>query len=234
MSPILEKIWIHPALLELRWEAKVHSEILKMQESLYTQLLRFAGIQELRIGFHTLTILFEELQSAQERYGWEKRIEACPIVANEYPSQHWRIPVCYELGKDLQSFATSKDMTPKDVIELHSKPFYLLHFYGFLPGFMYLGGLDNRLVSNRKSIPDRRVEAGSVGIGGSQTGIYTLPSPGGWHIIGKTPLNLFEVEKTPPVQPKIGDRISFYPIEKDEFDNLSQLIKSEMYEWRHE
>lgn len=124
------------------------------------------------------------------------------------------IPVCYDptLAPDLDEVAAHAQLTPAQVVELHSAPDYVVHMIGFLPGFPYLGGLDQRLTTPRRSSPRTRVPAGSVAIGGSQTGVYTIDSPGGWQLIGRTAIRLFDVERDPPTQLQIGDSVRFRPV----------------------
>ena len=115
----------------------------------------------------------------------------------------------------------------------HSKP-YTLHFYGFLPGFMYLGGLDERLFSPRKEKPERLIPAGTVAIGGQQTGIYPSDSPGGWHAIGKSPISLFDIRHDPPFPADIGDKIRFLPINKEEFYQIQKKVLGGQYTLKHD
>ena len=126
----------------------------------------------------------------------------------------------------MDQLSKDKAISKENLIQIHSQSEYVLEFYGFLPGFMYLSGLHPDLISTRKSIPDRKVEAGSVAIGGKQTGIYPLESPGGWHVIGKTPIQIFDKDKNPPVNPHPGDFVRFYPISEEEFDELSASSKT--------
>ena len=129
-----------------------------------------------------------------------------------------RIPVCYgqEYGPDLEALAQARGLTCEEVVRLHSAVTYRVYMIGFLPGFSYLGKVDARLASNRKQVP-APVPAGGVGIAGDQTGIYPLNSPGGWQIIGRTPLKLFDPGVSPPVRLSIGDQVLFFPVSKDEF-----------------
>ncbi len=142
----------------------------------------------------------------------------------------WHIPVCYdkELAPDLKSYLTSKKMSLQQFIHLHAR-LYTVYFLGFLPGFPYLGGLAKELYMSRKPIPDLTVEKGSVGIGGRQTGIYSIDSPGGWHIIGKTPVSFFDVTKNPPCFLKAGDKIIFESISKEIFTEISDQILKGTY-----
>jgi len=141
------------------------------------------------------------------------------------------IPVCYEspYGEDISQVANICGLNIPDVIELHTRTDYLIHFIGFLPGFPYLGGLDPRLHLPRRNSPRRLVERGSVAIGGGQTGIYPLGSPGGWHILGRTPLRLFDFQKEPVVLLQSGDRVRFKAISKNQYGRIASQIASGTY-----
>ena len=132
-----------------------------------------------------------------------------PITRNE-----WHIPVCYDpsFAPDLPLFE-QKGMSAKEVIYNHTRDFYRVFMIGFLPGFLYLGKLCEELKMNRKSEPRLKVLKGSVGIAGSQTGIYPVDSPGGWQIIGRTPLSLFDITSEEPTPIRQGDNVCFYEID---------------------
>lgn len=132
------------------------------------------------------------------------------------------IPVCYggEFGEDLEALAGRHGLQPQDVVRLHSEARYHVHMLGFVPGFAYLGGLDARLATPRRDDPRPKVPAGSVAIGGSQTGIFPLATPGGWHLIGRTPLRLFMPDSEPPCLLNAGDSVQFVPISAAQFDSL--------------
>jgi inhibitor of KinA len=134
----------------------------------------------------------------------------------------FRIPVCYEheYAPDLSRVATGLGLTDEEVIGIHATPTYRVYMIGFLPGFPYMGKLDERLQVPRKPQPVT-VTAGGVGIAGVQTGIYPLNSPGGWHIIGRTPVRLFDPDADPPVRLHSGDHVRFYPVSRVEFRRLS-------------
>lgn len=129
------------------------------------------------------------------------------------------IPVCYggRFGPDLDQVALRSGLSLEEVIGLHSAPEYLVYMTGFAPGFPYLGGMDPRLETPRKEIPRPKIPAGSVGIAGIQTGIYPLETPGGWQLIGQTPLKLFDPEREPPALLQAGDKIRFIPLTEEEF-----------------
>jgi len=129
------------------------------------------------------------------------------------------IPVCYggEGGPDLAAVAAAHGLTADAVVALHSGAEYFVSAVGFMPGFPYLGGLPDALRTPRRPTPRTRVPAGSVAIGGAQTGIYPFESPGGWNLIGRTPLRLFKPEGRPPTLLQAGDRVRFRPITPEEF-----------------
>ncbi len=124
------------------------------------------------------------------------------------------IPVCYggEFGPDLDEVARLHGLTPSRVVELHSSASYLAHFIGFVPGYAYLGGLPEELVTPRLSTPRQKVPAGSVAIAGRQGGIYPFETPGGWRILGRTPLAIFKADRDPMSLIELGDRVRFIPI----------------------
>jgi len=129
------------------------------------------------------------------------------------------IPVCYggEFGPDLQEVAQLCSLAPEEIIGRHSSAHYRVHAIGFVPGFPYLGGLPPSLHAPRRSTPRSSVPAGSVGIGGAQTGIYPFETPGGWRLIGRTPLKIFRPRETPPGLLRAGDRVRFRAIDAKEF-----------------
>lgn len=151
---------------------------------------------------------------------WEEVAAAVGTIvpAEEKERPIIEIPVCYEgeYAPDLESFARMKALSPDEVVRLHTAPLYQVYMIGFLPGFPYLGTVDPKLAAPRKPMPFP-VIAGGVGIAGSQTGIYTLNSPGGWHIIGRTPIRLFDPVADPPVRLKTGDKVRFSTIPAADF-----------------
>ena len=132
------------------------------------------------------------------------------------------IPVCYEdeFAMDILKVARYNSLTVDQVIQFHSQPEYLIYFLGFSPGFPYLGQMPKEISMPRLLTPRLKVPEGSVAIGGDQTGIYPVASPGGWNIIGRTPLTLFSPDKKEPTLLRMGDKIKFVPITKKEFQQL--------------
>ena len=134
------------------------------------------------------------------------------------------IPVCYdpEFALDIDDVARRANISPSEVIRLHSAAEYRVACIGFVPGFPFLAGLPKKLATPRREVPRKEIPAGSVGIGGAQTGIYPLRSPGGWNLIGRTPLRLFGPEKNPPALLRAGERVRFRKITRDEFESLKR------------
>jgi inhibitor of KinA len=131
------------------------------------------------------------------------------------------IPVCYggTLGPDLTDLAEQHNLSTDDVVRLHSSAVYLVYMVGFMPGFAYLGGLPERIATPRRASPRTAVPAGSVGIGGQQSGVYPLESPGGWNLIGRTPLQIFDITRDEQTLLATGDRVRFVPITLRQFQS---------------
>ena len=137
----------------------------------------------------------------------------------------FEIPVCYggEYGPDIASIAAHAGLSEEEVIRIHSSRDYLIYMLGFLPGFCYLGGLDERIHTPRLANPRIKINAGSVGIGGSQTGIYPLDSPGGWQLMGMTPVKTYDPDREVPILVQAGDYIRFVPIDEAEYHRIREL-----------
>lgn len=142
------------------------------------------------------------------------------------------IPVLYggKWGEDLNDVAAHAHLTADEVIKIHSSTDYLIYMLGFLPGFAYLGGLDDRIVTPRLDTPRTKIHAGAVGIGGEQTGIYPLASPGGWRLIGTTPVKIYDADREEPILYKAGDKIRFKPVTEDEFYEIEKAVNENRYE----
>ncbi len=205
------------------------SEIsLELHQRVLALFTALAGEQDPRLrnlhpGYASLLIDFDPLQMSHEEL--QSRVEELILErprAEQVPREIITIPVCYdaELGPDLADVAAHVGLPPAEVIRLHTSPTYLVYFLGFAPGFAYLGGLPQKLHVPRLATPRLSVVAGSVGIAGNQTGIYPLQSPGGWRLIGRTPLRMFDAEAVSPARVQPGDGIKFAAINRDQFDEL--------------
>ena len=151
----------------------------------------------------------------------EKELEH-DLVQESRPQRKISIPVCYSVSfaPDIESIALEKNISIEKIVQLHTEQLYTVYMIGFLPGFPYMGEVNESIAVPRKNEPRAKLAAGSVGIAGKQTGIYPMESPGGWQIIGRTPLKIFDKEKNEdPVLLQPGDEIQFYSISEDEFEN---------------
>ena len=215
--------------LILSWSSEINTlindQIIAVEHILRTNLNSL--LEDTVITYHDLTIYFaEDVDFKEIIASIEERLARIKI--QEHSNEKiWKIPVCYDLefGWDLEALALQKKCAIEELITIHTSPLYRLYFMGFLPGFMYLGGLDSRLVTPRKTSPRIRVDKVSVAIGGNQTGIYPQNSPGGWQIIGKTPIELFNPDDNPPTPFQPGDALKFYAITREEYESI-RLNKS--------
>jgi len=178
-------------------------------------------------SYQSITIIFSLLKLSKiEASKKLQQVLRKPIEQTDsLPTQHYKlleIPVCYcsTCGPDLFYLSKHCQLSEEQVVELHTRKEYLVHMLGFLPGFLYLGDLNPALFCPRKSEPRIRQPKGSVGIGGSQTGIYPIDSPGGWQIIGRTPTSLFNPNKEQPTLASPLDRIKFVAITHSKFLEL--------------
>jgi KipI family sensor histidine kinase inhibitor len=171
-------------------------------------------------------ILLDKLKQA------EKNISTIVLP----PAIVLNIPVCYELefAPDIDFVASSNNLTRDEVIGIHTSTSYLVFMLGFTPGFCYLGGMNNRLNTPRKEIPRQKIEAGSVGIAGNQTGIYPIDSPGGWQLIGKTPLKLFDPIRKPEFLIQAGNYIKFFSVTSKEFFEIEKQVLEGLFVVRKE
>ncbi len=223
----------HSILIE--WPAVMDKNMLKNILD-YKKSIQNSNIElvvEVINTYNSLLIIYD--LTIDDVYGEISRLKSLKIEADtneESSSKLWRIPVCYDddFGIDLEAFSKEKQISKNEVIELHSSAIYTIFFIGFLPGFLYLGGLDKKLYLDRKSTPNLDIKKGSVGIGGNQTGIYPKNSPGGWHIIGKTPIDFFNPKSSPPCFFNAGDKLQFFAISKTEFLDLEQDIKNNKFQ----
>lgn len=199
------------------------SEQINDQVRAYTMAVEAAGIEgvtELVPTYRSVTVHYRP-----EVIGWSslytklsKLTETLGTTAFA-PAETVSIPVLYggDCGPDLAALAKAHGMTEQEVVALHTAPEYLIYMMGFLPGFCYLGGLDKSIATPRLKTPRVKIPAGSVGIAGEQTGMYPLESPGGWQLIGMTPLKLYDPQRERPILLEAGNRLKFYAIGREEY-----------------
>ncbi len=189
-----------------------------------------AGLEDAIPGFVTLLVLYDP--DVTTVHALTAIIEALMPAGDARGGEHvWMLPVCYDesLGLDLATVAESCHLTRDDVIRLHTARAYTVYLLGFSPGFPYLGDLDDRLVLPRRLDPRLRVPAGSVAIATQYTAIYPQETAGGWHVLGRTPLKLFDAGAPSPALLQPGDTVRFHPIPLAEYESLQARVAAGAY-----
>jgi KipI family sensor histidine kinase inhibitor len=225
----------HSILIE--WPSKIDEFILKdiLNFKKHIELKYTEQKVEVINAYNTILVIYKnKIEDVNNEIAILKSLSDYNDGTIALNSTHWDIPVCYdeEFAFDLNNLSKQVKLSTKEIIKLHSGVTYTVFFIGFLPGFLYLGGLDSKLYLDRKSTPNLNISKGSVAIGGQQTGIYPQDSPGGWHIIGKTPIELFNPNQNSPCIINSGDKVKFVPISKKEFFDIKKQINNSTYQFK--
>ncbi len=212
--------------LEIQWPQEINPAIIKsissFEQAIQKELNQY--VMELLPTYAALAVFYDTTSIGFDAF--EEKIKSIkPNQADmDKKARLIEIPVCYhqDFGPDQQRIADHHRVDVDTVIKLHHQNDYLVYMTGFLPGFVYLGVLDGQIQMPRLSNPRTRVTAGAVGIANAQTGIYGLPSPGGWNIIGQTPKAILDLSSEEPSIFKQGDRVKFVPISIDEYHKMAE------------
>lgn len=190
------------------------------------------GVIELIPAFNSVTVLYDSTVTSAGTL----KIKLERIIKKLGNSQQssavlYKIPVCYEeeFSPDMKNVEAHTGLSREEIIEIHSSTDYLIYMLGFLPGFAYLGEMDKRLATPRLDSPRVEISRGAVGIGGEQTGIYPVASPGGWQLIGRTPVLVYDRERENPILYKSGDYIKFVPISRNEYFEIEKAVQGGTY-----
>ncbi len=208
----------------------VNGKVTSLAESLAAQ--DATGILEMVPTYRALLIRYDPTAvSYAELCGMVERAAVPGDGSLKQKRRIWHIPCCYGgiYGEDLGGMEAVTGLSPEEIIRIHTEPEYKIYMLGFLPGFPYLGGLDPRIAAPRLKTPRVRIPAGSVGIGGSQTGVYPIDSPGGWRLIGRTPVRFYDPESEHPILCAAGDSIRFVSITPDEYDAIARDVEKRVY-----
>lgn len=192
------------------------------------------GVTEMVPTYRSLLVYYDPLKTSSEEL--EERIDQVRAQLGRMELGRPRvvhIPTLYggDYGPDLEFVAQHNDLTPQEVVEIHSGTDYLVYMIGFSPGFPYLGGMSERIAAPRLPTPRTEIPAGSVGIAETQTGVYPVATPGGWRIIGRTPLVLFDPHREPPALLRAGDYVRFVPLaSEEEYQRLRREVEEGRYQ----
>ena len=191
-----------------------------------------AGVVDLVPTYRSLLVYCDPLRVSlaelqREIAGLERHLGETPLP----PPKVAEIPTCYGgwLGPDLEFVASYCKLTSDEVVRIHTSADYLVYMMGFTPGFTYLGGMSERIATPRLKTPRTLIPAGSVGIAQQQTGIYPVDSPGGWQLIGRTPVRLFDPQRDPPVVVEAGDYVRFVAIDHGTYDDIEHQVLAGTY-----
>jgi len=206
---------------EDRIDASVNARALAVAEQLRAQ--PSAGVRDVVPTYRSVAVFFDPLRTKYDGL-LELLEDEAERLEEGSPGQptSFRIPVCYggELGPDLETVARQAKMSPEQAVAVHSGETYRVFMIGFLPGFAYMGLVDPRIAAPRHAMPRLRVAKGSVGIAGRQTGIYPADTPGGWQLVGRTPVQPFDLNRPSPCLFQAGDSVQFVPVDRDEYERL--------------
>jgi len=218
---------VFDAVIDPEINGKVHALCQVLGD--YIKNSSFDGILDLTPTYHTLQITYDAL--GIDPFDFIKKIELVMKeiqYVNEQEKEIIEVPVCYEApyAPDIDEVCGVHKINKEELIKRHTSRDYLIYMMGFTPGFPYLGGMDKSIATPRRPEPRLKIDAGSVGIAGEQTGVYPVDSPGGWQIIGRTPLNLFDVNKDQPFLLKEGQYVRFKAISVQAYERLKDHGKT--------
>ena len=183
-----------------------------------------SGVLDVIPTYRSVTVVYDPLRTSAKKLT-AKLQKLVPGDAESGKTQRlvYLLPVCYEkdFAPDMANVEKHTGLSREEIVSIHTGTDYLIYMLGFLPGFPYLGGLDARLHTPRLEKPRTRIEPGSVGIGGKQTGVYPLASPGGWQLIGRTPVKPYDPKREKPILYKAGDCIRFFPVTAAEYETIA-------------
>ncbi|MCS4485588.1 5-oxoprolinase subunit PxpB [Staphylococcus americanisciuri] len=195
----------------------------------YLKSLAHPYIQEIVTSYRAILVYFDGMAITYEALLDELSLTAHAITSSEQnkPRRIVNIPVLYggKWGPDLEYVAEYHKLSVEEVIQCHIEGYYLVYMIGFMPGFPFLGGLSPRIHTPRKDEPRLKIPAGSVGIANNQTGLYPADSPGGWQIIGRTPIDVFDLNRDPKILYRPGDKIKFYAINEEQFLHIQKYVE---------
>ncbi|MBW2962502.1 5-oxoprolinase subunit PxpB [Mesonia aestuariivivens] len=227
----------------LSWEEKIDEDLLYFLLYLKKEIQNYYTKVKVEVinTYNSLLIKYiSYINNIYSEFSVLETIVSANFKGQKLHLQQYTLPVCYdeEFGLDLAIVSKQNKRSISEIIQLHTQSNYTIYFTGFLPGFLYLGGLDEKLYISRKESPRLKVEKGAVGIGEKQTGVYPQNSAGGWQIIGNCPVPIFDVENEKPSPFQPGDKLKFEAVSLEKYNTIKQeikrgnfLLKKEVYEY---
>jgi inhibitor of KinA len=218
--------------LEAKMDVAILQKIKQLNEFIVAKKIN--GILDIIPSYHTLTVVYDMIHFLSDHNeASDPLIIFSTTLLNEFEKNslvpkkettQYIVPVCYDLlfALDLEKMSEVKSISTEEIIKIHCSTIYDVYSIGFVPGFTYMGMVNEKIQMARHQKPRNQVAAGSVGIAGLQTGIYPINCPGGWQIIGKTPWKIFDTHPNKLAKFKVGDQVQFFPISKKEFDDLNE------------
>lgn len=216
----------------IEWPEKIDPEIIQDITGFEKEVVKDPNVLDTVIAYNSLTIRYSYINDFSKTVAELKELYAMDRVKEKTQQKVWQIPVCYDpqFGLDLEELSKEKKLSIDEIIQLHTESNYLIHFLGFQPGFLYLDGLNSKLHTPRKANPRLRVNKGSVAIGGEQTGVYPQDSSGGWNLLGKSPINFFDISKSEPCFAKAGEFIRFVSVDLETYHQTLDEVQQGSYE----
>jgi inhibitor of KinA len=205
-------------------DPSVNARAIAIAESI--SAVKLAGIRDVVPAYRSVSVFFDPLRTEAGKLSAiiDRASGSEGARPDDTLTKPIEVPVCYggEWGPDLEAVASFAALSPAEVIEIHSTVLYRVFMLGFFPGFAYMGIVDPRIAAPRHQVPRVRVSSGSIGLAGQQTGIYPYDTPGGWQVIGKTPVKPLDLKRVVPFLFNPGDLVRFVPIDVDEYHRLSE------------
>ena len=216
-------------------DEEINNRVISMATSIRNK--RIKGVREILPTYRSLMVFYNpkkisyiRLVSTVKALGFKEK------EGEEEEKKTLIVPCCYDdsFGPDLSDMSKELGLTKEEIVKIHSEKKYKIYMLGFLPGFVYLGGLDKRINIPRLQTPRTKIPARSFGIGGAQTGVYPVDSPGGWRLIGSTPLDFYDIKREDPILCEAGEYIRFRPVSKPEYSDIRREIEAGNYKPEYE
>lgn len=219
----------------VEWPAEISKNILNDVVAFKNKIIQknIKDVIDVINTYNSITIVYRDtINIIYDHFLELKSLYRQDVYQEFVKNYRWEVPVCYDkkFGIDLDELQSENQLSYHEIISLHSSLIYTVYFIGFLPGFLYLGGLDKKLHVSRKATPRLRIDKGAVAIGGAQTGIYPIESAGGWYIIGNSPVSFFNGKLENPCFAKSGDEIEFKSIDIERYNDIISKVKNGNYQ----